>query len=134
MYPLAGQRAARQRLIGVDFPEREHPAHAIALEHKQAVRTRFCELAEARGAREPALLADQLFLLMDGAFMAARMFGTDSPARGAGDGGSDRRRNCLAHLRPGIVNNPTRQVMHSNITVLRVSSWPASSSNRLAAT
>lgn len=32
--------------------------------------------------RDPAALADQLFLLMDGAFMAARMFGSDGPARG----------------------------------------------------
>ena len=64
----------------VDFPEREHPAHAVALKHKQAVRLRFVELAEATGARDPAALADQLFLLMDGAFMAVRMFGPDSPA------------------------------------------------------
>ena len=64
----------------VDFPEREHPAHVVALEHKQAVRARLAELAEATGAREPVVLADQLFLLMDGAFMAVRMFGPDSPA------------------------------------------------------
>lgn len=66
----------------VDFPAREHPAHAIALEHKQTVRARFRVLAEASGARDPAALADQLFLLMDGAFMAARTFGADSPALG----------------------------------------------------
>lgn len=64
----------------VDFPEREHPAHVVALEHKQAVRARFGEMAEAAGARNPAFLADQLFLLMDGAFMAVRMYGADSPA------------------------------------------------------
>jgi AcrR family transcriptional regulator len=66
----------------VDFPQREHPGHAIALEHKQAVRTRFGELAATAGTHDPAALADQLILLMDGAFMAARMFGSDSPARG----------------------------------------------------
>ncbi len=64
----------------VDFPEHTHPAHAVALEHKQAVRLRFVELAEATGARDPAALADQLFLLMDGAFMAVRMFGPENPA------------------------------------------------------
>lgn len=64
----------------VDFPEREHPGHVIALEHKQAVRSRFRQLAEAAGARDSAVLADQLFLLMDGAFMAVRMFGPESPA------------------------------------------------------
>lgn len=66
----------------VDFPEREHPGHMIALEHKQAVRARFRELAQQAGASQPDLLADQLFLLMDGAFMAVRMFGTESPALG----------------------------------------------------
>lgn len=64
----------------VDFPEREHPAHVVALEHKQAVRSRLAELAVSAGARDPAILADQLFLLMDGAFMAVRMYGADSPA------------------------------------------------------
>lgn len=64
----------------VDFPEHEHPGHVIAVEHKQAVRARFRELAQQTGVSQPGELADQLFLLMDGAFMAVRMFGTDSPA------------------------------------------------------
>jgi AcrR family transcriptional regulator len=64
----------------VDFPDREHPGHRVALEHKQAVRARFRQLAKQGGARKPDVLADQLFLLMDGAFMAARMYGPDNPA------------------------------------------------------
>lgn len=64
----------------VDFPEHEHPGHVVAVEHKQAVRARFRELAHQAGVSQPEALADQLFLLMDGAFMAVRMFGTDSPA------------------------------------------------------
>ncbi len=64
----------------VDFPDREHPGHQVALEHKQAVRARFRELARQAGARSPKMLADHLVLLMDGAFMAVRMFGADNPA------------------------------------------------------
>lgn len=64
----------------VDFPDHDHPGHMIALEHKQAVRNRFSELAHQAGVSQPEALADQLFLLMDGAFMAVRMYGTDSPA------------------------------------------------------
>jgi AcrR family transcriptional regulator len=64
----------------VDFPERDHPAHAVALAHKQAVRARFHDLAAQAGAAAPSALADQLFLLMDGAFMAIRTFGVDNPA------------------------------------------------------
>lgn len=64
----------------VDFPGREHPGHQVALQHKQTVRARFRELAQQAGARSPKTLADQLVLLMDGAFMAVRMFGVDNPA------------------------------------------------------
>jgi len=68
--------------VATEFPERDYPGHQVALEHKQAVRARFRELAQQAGARSPELLADQLFLLMDGAFMAARMFGVRNPAAG----------------------------------------------------
>jgi AcrR family transcriptional regulator len=63
----------------VDFPEDNHPGHQVALEHKQAVRARFHELAQQAGAHAPDILADQL-LLLDGAFMAVRMFGVNNPA------------------------------------------------------
>ncbi len=64
----------------VDFPEDSHPGHQVALEHKQSVRARFRELAQQAGAHAPNVLADQLLLLMDGAFMAVRMFGLNNPA------------------------------------------------------
>jgi hypothetical protein len=46
----------------------------VAVEHKQSVRARFNQLAEEAGARQPEVLANALFLLMDGAYMAARMY------------------------------------------------------------
>ncbi|MCA9904022.1 MAG: TetR/AcrR family transcriptional regulator [Anaerolineae bacterium] len=64
----------------VDFPDDSHPGHQVALEHKQAVRARFYDLAREAGAHTPDVLADQLLLLMDGAFMAVRMFGVRNPA------------------------------------------------------
>jgi len=66
--------------VGTEYPETDYPGHQIALEHKQSVRARFRRLAKEAGARNPEVLADQLFLLMDGAYMAARMFGTKNPA------------------------------------------------------
>lgn len=62
-----------------EFPALEHPGHRVALEHKQAVRTRLRELATQAGAYQPDVLADQLLLLMDGAFLQARMFGPTNP-------------------------------------------------------
>ena len=66
--------------VATEYPEADYPGHQVALEHKQSVRARFRQLAEAAGAKEPDVLADQLSLLMDGAYMASRMFGSQNPA------------------------------------------------------
>lgn len=66
--------------VVTEYPEMEYPGHQVALEHKQSVRARFRQLAKEAGAMKPEALADQLFLLMDGAYMASRMFGTKNPA------------------------------------------------------
>jgi len=65
-----------------EFPDRDHPGHQVALAHKKEVRDRFAQLGGEAGLRDPDLLADQLLLVMDGAWVAARMFGPDNPARG----------------------------------------------------
>ncbi|MBO0790505.1 MAG: TetR/AcrR family transcriptional regulator [Ktedonobacteraceae bacterium] len=59
----------------VEFPQLDHPAHQVAFQHKQDVRTHFRHLADQAGAREPDLLADQLLLLMNGVLMQGRMQG-----------------------------------------------------------
>lgn len=64
----------------VDFPDLGHPGHAVALAHKQAVRRRFHELAVQMDDPDPEGLADGLFLLMDGAYMAVRLHGVGGPA------------------------------------------------------
>jgi AcrR family transcriptional regulator len=63
-----------------DFPTHDHPGRRVALAHKQAVLARLRELAAAAGAPDPDGLAPQLLLLMDGAFVAARMFGPNNHA------------------------------------------------------
>ena len=67
--------------MATEYPELDYMGHGIALAHKEAVRARFRELAQEAGARDARRLADGLFLLMDGAYMAARMFGPENPAR-----------------------------------------------------
>ncbi len=61
--------------IATEYAEADHAGHQVAIEHKQSVRTRFIQLAKAAGARHTKALADGLLLLMDGAYMAARMYG-----------------------------------------------------------
>lgn len=65
----------------VEFPSRDHPGHRVAQAHKRAVIGRLREMAARAGATDAGRLADQLFLLMDGAWMARRMFGPQNPAR-----------------------------------------------------
>lgn len=66
--------------VATEYPETDYPGHQVALEHKQTVRSKFRQLAEEAGAHDPAVLADQLFLLMVGAYMSSRMFGAENPA------------------------------------------------------
>jgi AcrR family transcriptional regulator len=69
------------QISAAEYPDPAHPAHRIAVTHKKEARRQFLTLAKQAGLREPAVLADQLLLLMDGAWVAARMFGRANPAR-----------------------------------------------------
>jgi AcrR family transcriptional regulator len=68
------------QLAAADFPDAEHPANRIALAHKTAVLERLRQLSTQAGSSDPDALAAQLLLLMDGAFVASRMFRSSSPA------------------------------------------------------
>lgn len=69
-------------LAASEFPEPDTEAHAVARRHKTELRARLRALAADAGATDAASLGDQLLLLMDGAFMAARLFGNaDHPGR-----------------------------------------------------
>jgi AcrR family transcriptional regulator len=67
--------------VASEFPELEQPGHPLAVAHKQKIRDRLSQLAQAAGAKQPTQLADQLLLLLDGAFASKRVFRSfDSPA------------------------------------------------------
>jgi hypothetical protein len=68
------------RSAAAEFPDPEHLGHRVALAHKQAVLARLGTLAQEADLRDPEALADQLLLLMDGAWVAARMFGPGNPS------------------------------------------------------
>lgn len=73
------------QLAAADFPDPDHPAHRIALAHKTAVIDRLSDLASRAGSPDPDGVAAQLLLLMDGAFVASRMFLSDTPAAHVGE-------------------------------------------------
>ena len=62
-----------------EFPTPDHPAHDVAAAHKERVRSWFEELATQAGLVDSRTLADQLLLLMDGAWAAARMSLAENP-------------------------------------------------------
>ncbi|MEJ0068650.1 MAG: TetR/AcrR family transcriptional regulator [Pseudomonadota bacterium] len=62
-----------------EFPDAAHPGRAVALANKRELRARLRRLAEAIGARDPDQLADQLWLLLDGAYASGQMLGVAGP-------------------------------------------------------
>jgi AcrR family transcriptional regulator len=64
-----------------EFPDPGHQGHQVARAHKRRVLERLGDLARAADLRDPDGLSAQLLLLMDGAWVAARMFGPDNHAR-----------------------------------------------------
>jgi AcrR family transcriptional regulator len=91
-FDAVGKLATSARCLGCtfqgaasEFPEMDHPGHRVALDHKRAVCNRFGELARDAGLRDPDGLAAQLLLLMDGSWVAARMFGPDNHAKSVGE-------------------------------------------------
>jgi AcrR family transcriptional regulator len=68
--------------LASEYPAAKYAGHQVALAHKQSVRARFYQLATEAGARQPEVLASTLLLLMDGAYVAARMYGA-SPSNPA---------------------------------------------------
>jgi len=70
-----------------EFPGSTLPADAVIRAHKHRVNERLCLLAAAAGARDPQGLADQLQLLIDGAYTAGQALGAGGPARALASAG-----------------------------------------------
>jgi AcrR family transcriptional regulator len=63
-----------------EFPAAAHPARVVALRHKAGLRRRVLSLTKAMGVARPAAMADQLVLLIDGAYVNGQM-GKRGPAQ-----------------------------------------------------
>jgi len=76
----AGYRGCGLTNAVVEYPGDDHPARKVAEEHKRKLRERMVALSEAMGAKEPAVLADGLLLLLEGTYASGQLFGPDGPA------------------------------------------------------
>src|SRR4249920_3400899 len=65
----------------VEITEKEHPARKVIEAHKAKLRSRLMQVCTRMGAPEARLLADQLFLLMEGAQVTAQTLGAHGPAK-----------------------------------------------------
>jgi AcrR family transcriptional regulator len=65
----------------IEITEKAHPARKVIEVHKAKLRSRLMQICTRMGAPQARLLADQLFLLMEGAQVAAQTLGVHGPAR-----------------------------------------------------
>lgn len=64
----AGYRGCAVRNTYVEFPDRDHPAHQVSLDHVKSMRAHLRGLARKAGADDPDTLADRLMLILDGMY------------------------------------------------------------------
>jgi AcrR family transcriptional regulator len=80
-----GARGCPMANAAVEITQKNHPARRVIERHKAKLRARLTALCVATGARDPALLADELVLLMEGA-QVSTVLGVRMPAQSAARG------------------------------------------------
>jgi AcrR family transcriptional regulator len=73
----AGGRGCPLMNAAVELPEKDHPARKVIEAHKNAQRDRLVGLCDAGELGDPELLADELYLLLEGARVTAQSVGSD---------------------------------------------------------
>jgi AcrR family transcriptional regulator len=76
----ADQRGCALANAAIELPEKDHPARRVIEEFKIAQRERLVALCRDTRVDEPELLADELFLLLEGARVSAQSLGPNGPA------------------------------------------------------
>jgi AcrR family transcriptional regulator len=75
-----GERGCVIANAAVELPEKDHPARAVIEAHKRSARDRLMTLFRAAGLIEPESLADEVFLLIEGARINMQSLGSEGPA------------------------------------------------------
>ncbi len=75
-----GGRGCALANAAVELADKDHPARKVIEEVKRGQRDRLVRLCRAAGLDEPEFLADELFLLLEGARVSAQSVGIDGPA------------------------------------------------------
>ncbi|MDQ7806886.1 TetR/AcrR family transcriptional regulator [Amycolatopsis sp. A133] len=70
-----GTRGCPLRTTFAEFPDREHPAHRVSMDHFVRVRAQLRELAAETPAPDPERLADRIMFIIDGLYTNGPIFG-----------------------------------------------------------
>jgi hypothetical protein len=65
----------------VEITDKDHPARKVIEMHKAKLRNRLVQICSQMKVAAPELLADQLFLLMEGAEVSTQTLGARGPAK-----------------------------------------------------
>jgi AcrR family transcriptional regulator len=76
----AEERGCAMCNAAVELPDRTHPVRRLIEAFKSAQRDRLARLCAAAGAPQAELLADELFLLIEGARVSLQSVGPEGPA------------------------------------------------------
>jgi AcrR family transcriptional regulator len=71
------QRGCALANAAIELPDKDHPARRVIEEFKTAQRQRIVDLCAAARLAQPEMLADELFLLLEGARVTAQTVGRD---------------------------------------------------------
>ncbi|MEV5597752.1 TetR/AcrR family transcriptional regulator [Streptomyces sp. NPDC052496] len=80
-----GTRGCSLRNTHAEFPDPDHPAHRVSLEHFKAVREQLRDLARRTSAPHPDRLGDRIMLIIDGLYANGAVLGETGAAAEAVD-------------------------------------------------
>jgi AcrR family transcriptional regulator len=74
-----GNRGCALANAAVEIPEKDHPARQVIEKHKRDQREHLAKLCREAGFRDPERLADEMFLLLEGARVNMQSVGPKGP-------------------------------------------------------
>jgi AcrR family transcriptional regulator len=80
---MPGFRGCTVRNTHAEFPDEDHPAHAISIAYYDLVHGGLLDLAKQAGAADPRTLADRIMLIIDGLNANGAARGRDGAAPSA---------------------------------------------------
>jgi AcrR family transcriptional regulator len=85
MMAESGERGCALANAAVELPDKDHPARAVIEEHKTHQREHIAALCRGAGFLKPERLADEIFLLLEGARVNTQSVGRDGPGTRVGE-------------------------------------------------